>query len=221
MRSFIKTAPLLSLLCAAVFTACSSQPAPATTQPADTQPDASQASDVQTSETTSAATAQTAEIKPEFAHLRTDIIGLWVVEGGPEEVDTPMFGMSYAFIEFTSDNKVVNHYGYTDADGHKNDGSIESGTYRIDDDMLVYEKDNVGTYIKIDGNIMTTTNNSGSRNYVKLTKEQATDFGIYYTDEKLAAEQKEYVDAQNAEADAEVSAAAEDTEGSEETEAAE
>lgn len=207
MRSFKKTAPLLSLLCAAVFTACSSA-APVDTQTSDTQP-----ADVQTSETTSAATAQTAEIKPEFAHLRTDIIGLWVVEGGPEEVNTPMFGMSYAFIEFTSDNKVVNHYGYTDADGHKNDGCVESGTYRIDDDMLVYEKDNVGTYIKIDGNIMTTTNNSGSRNYVKLTKEQATDFGIYYSDEKLAAEQKEYVDAQNADADAE--AAAEETEAAE------
>lgn len=215
MRSFIKSAPLLALICAAVFTACTSPGAPATTQPAVTQPADTQASDAQTSETTSATTAGTAEVKPEFAHLRTDIVGLWVIEGGPVEVDTPMFGMSYAFIEFTSDNKVVNHYGYTDADGHKNDGSIESGTYRIDDDMLVYEKDNVGTYIKIDGNVMTTTNNSGSRNYVKLTKEQATDFGIYYADEKLAAEQKEYVDSKNAEADAEVSADAEETEASE------
>ncbi|MCR5166277.1 MAG: hypothetical protein K6C13_03540 [Oscillospiraceae bacterium] len=216
MRSFIKSAPLLALVCAAVFTACSSQPAPVDTQPADTQ-----SADAQTTEVSTETTKETAETKPEFAHLSTDIIGLWVVQGGPVEVDTPMFGMSYAFIEFTSDNKIVNHYGYTDSDGNKNDGCVESGTYRIDDDMLVYEKDNVGTYITIDGNIMTTTNNSGSRNYVKLTKEQATDFGIYYTDEKLAAEQKEYVDAQNAEADAEVSAAAEDTEGSEETEAAE
>lgn len=214
MRSFKKTAPLLSLLCAAVFTACSSA-APVDTQTSDTQPADTQSADAQTTEVSTETTKETAETKPEFAHLSTDIIGLWVVEGGPEEVNTPMFGMSYAFIEFTSDNKVVNHYGYTDADGHKNDGCVESGTYRIDDDMLVYEKDNVGTYIKIDGNIMTTTNNSGSRNYVKLTKEQATDFGIYYSDEKLAAEQKEYVDAQNAEADAEVSAAAEETEAAE------
>ncbi|MBQ8569187.1 MAG: hypothetical protein IJ446_08215 [Oscillospiraceae bacterium] len=143
----------------------------------------------------------------EYEYLKTDVIGMWVDESGPVTVNSPIFGESLAFYEFTSDNKIYYHYMYLDEQGLYNDGCSDAGTYRIDGNMLVYEKQNAGAYIDIADEVMTMTNNNGSKKYEKITVEEATSYNVYYNDPVLDEQQQALIAERNEKAAQETSAA--------------
>lgn len=134
---------------------------------------------------------------PDYEYLKTDIIGMWIDENGPATVDSPIFGESMVFYEFTSDNNIYYHYMYIDEQGFSNDGCSNTGTYRIDGNMLVYEKQNAGAYIDIADDVMTMTNNNGSTKYEKITVEEAAAYKINYKDPVLQEQREAYISGQS------------------------
>ncbi len=125
----------------------------------------------------------------ETQNLEADIVGMWIDEDGPETVDNQYFGNSLIFYEFTSDKTIYYHFVYLDDNGNAMDGSIESGTYRIDDNMLVYESDNSGAVIDITDGTMTLTNNSGASKFTKLSVAEVAGYSVYYFDTDLRTEE--------------------------------
>lgn len=140
--------------------------------------------------------------KAEYERLKTEIVGMWMDEGGPAvDTDNP-FGKSLRFYEFTSTGEVFYHYVFINEDaGLPSDGAMQTSTYYMDENMLVNvsgseEEGNLqktGALIEINGNTMTMSNNSGSTNYTKLSLEDATGYYVYYKDEALYEKQQELI----------------------------
>ena len=170
--------------------------------------------------------AETETQTAEQESTESKIVGMWIDEGGPVMGNSPVFGDNFQFYEFTSDHKVVYHHLFKDQKGVIGEGASEAGTYRIDEkdgkELLIYEDQNAGAYITIADNVLTMTNDNGETRYTKLTLEETTAYRVYYTDEKLAAEQEEYLADLYAKEDAEKAAAEEssDENSAEETEPA-
>lgn len=128
----------------------------------------------------------------EYEHLKTDIVGMWMNEGGPNTTENSPVGKALQFFEFTSDGKVYHHYIYMHEEGIPAEMTSGGSPYRIDGNMFVNEDDNTGALITIEGNTMTMSNNSGANVYTKLSVEDATGYYLYYNDENLLAEQQEF-----------------------------
>lgn len=128
----------------------------------------------------------------ENERLKTDIVGMWMNEGGPDTEENTPVGKALRFFEFTSDGQVYYHYIYIHEEGMPADFISGGEPYRIDGNMFVNENDNTGALITIEGNTMTMSNNSGANVYTKLSVEDTTGYYLYYNDEKLLAEQEEF-----------------------------
>lgn len=125
----------------------------------------------------------------EYDYLKTEIVGIWMEEGGSVLTEDQIFGYSYPFFEFTSNNEVYNHYVILDDNNKFADASSKSGTYRLDGNLLVYVEDNVGAYIDIKDGVMTMTTDSGEKKYERLTVSQVIEGSLYYKDEELRKQQ--------------------------------
>ncbi len=138
--------------------------------------------------------------KAEYERLKTEIVGMWMNEGGPVvDTDGP-FGKSLRFFEFTSTGEVYHHFVYMN-EGIPSDGAIQTSTYYLDENMLVNvagseedgDLEKTGALIEINGDIMTMSNNAGSTNYVKLSLEDATGYSVFYKDAVLNEKQQQLI----------------------------
>ncbi|MCI5750976.1 MAG: hypothetical protein MR038_00625 [Oscillospiraceae bacterium] len=138
----------------------------------------------------------------EYDYLKTEIVGMWMDEGGPVvDTDNP-FGKSLRFYEFTSTGEVYHHFVFMNTEmGVPSDGAMQTSTYYFDGNMLVNvagseengDLEKTGALIEINGNTMTMSNNSGSTNYTKLSVEDATGYCVSYKDEALYEKQQELI----------------------------
>ena len=157
----------------------------------------------------------------EYDYLKTEIVGLWMDEGGPVVDTNNPFGKSLRFYEFTSTGEVYHHFVFMNSEmGVPSDGAMQTSTYYFDGNMLVNvagseengDLEKTGALIEINGNTMIMSNNSGSTNYTKLSVEDATGYCVTYKDEALYEKQQELIDNVN-----EAAAEGTETEASEET----
>ncbi|MGN0692594.1 MAG: hypothetical protein ACI4K7_09635, partial [Oscillospiraceae bacterium] len=74
--------------------------------------------------------------KAEYERLKTEIVGVWMNEGGPVVDTNNFFGKSLKFYEFTSTGEVFYHYVYMNGD-IPSDGTMQTATYYLDENMLV------------------------------------------------------------------------------------
>lgn len=135
--------------------------------------------------------SDTEEQNSEYDYLKTEIVGIWMQEGGTVLTEDPIFGYAYPFFEFTSNNEVYNHYIILDENNDFADAASKSGTYRLDGNLLVYIEDNVGAYIDIKDGVMTMTTDSGESRYERLSVAQALEGSLYYKDEELLKQENE------------------------------
>lgn len=166
----------------------------------------------------------------QYEHLKTDIVGIWMNEGGPVVDTDNMFGDSLRFYEFTSDGDMYYHFVFMDEGmGVPGDSAMKTSTYYFDGNMLVNvagsEEDGTiektGAIVEINGDTMTMSNNSGAQNYTKLSIEDATGYYLSYKDTALYEKQQALIDGTAAETDegSETEAAADEA-SSESTETA-
>lgn len=142
----------------------------------------------------------------EYDYLKTEIVGVWMDEGGPAVDTNDIFGKSLRFYEFTSSGEVYYHFIFMNSDaGIPSDGTVKTSTYYFDGNMLVNvagseengDLQKTGAIIEINGNTMTMSNNSGSTNYTKLSVEDATGYSISYKDAALFEKQQELLNIEN------------------------
>ena len=162
--------------------------------------------------------SDTEEDNSQYDYLKDEIVGIWMQEGGTVLTEDPIFGYSYPFFEFTSNNEVYNHYVILDENKDFADAASKSGTYRIDGNLLVYIEDNVGAYIDIKDGVMTMTTDSGESKYERLSVAQALEGSLYYKDEELLKQENELQAELDKEAYESASQAAETEESAAETE---
>lgn len=126
----------------------------------------------------------------EYDYLKDEIVGVWMDEGGPSvDSDSPI-GKSLVFYEFTTDGLIYYHYINSSLqEGTISDGTIEGGKYHIEDNMFVFDEDDTGAIISIDGDTLTMSNNSGDTKYTRVSMADAVGYSIYCKDPVLLREQ--------------------------------
>lgn len=128
--------------------------------------------------------------KNEYEHLKTDIVGMWTDEGGPSVEDNPIFGKSLVFYEFTSDNKIYYHYvNNTLQPGMISDATQEGGSYHFEDNIFVFDADNTGALVTIEGDTLIMSNNSDETRYTRVSVADAAGYSLVYKDTGLLREQ--------------------------------
>lgn len=166
----------------------------------------------------------------EYDYLKDEIVGVWMDEGGPAVDTDNQFGKSLLFYEFTSDGMIYYHYiNTTMNEGTTTDATVEGGNYHLKDNMFIFDEDNTGAIITIDGDTLTMSNNSGDVKYTRVSMADTVGYSIYCKDEGLLREQnvilygEEYVSQSESESISESEAAltASETEENAETSSAE
>ncbi len=128
--------------------------------------------------------------KNEYEHLKTDIVGMWMEEGGPSVEDNQIFGKSLVFYEFTSDNMIYYHYvNNTLQEGTISDAAQEGGPYHLEDNIFVFDADNTGALITIEGDTLIMSNNSEETRYTRVSVADAAGYSLVYKDTALLREQ--------------------------------
>ncbi len=121
------------------------------------------------------------EDKTKYLHLKTDIVGAWCDEAGPEEVETDM-GTAHMFYEFTEDGQVIYYTAY-------DFGAIYyDGTYTIDGN--IFDSEGKKCRINVENDILTMTNNGGSSRYRRVGAAELLEYSVYAHGEALYAEQE-------------------------------
>ncbi len=126
----------------------------------------------------------------EYEHLKTDIVGMWMDEGGPSVEDNQIFGKSLVFYEFTSDNKIYYHYvNNTLQPGTISDAAQEGGLYHFEDNIFVFDANNTGALVTIEGDTLIMSNNTEETRYTRVSVADAAGYSLVYKDTGLLREQ--------------------------------
>lgn len=131
----------------------------------------------------------------QYDQLRTDIVGMWCDEAGPEYVqngDSPYYKM----YEFDENGMLYYH-------NPSRYGSVYyESTYTLDKDLLtVYELHDDGTSgqgssckVSVRDDILTMSTNGGDSRYRRMTMEEICNFAVVAKGTALGMEQVEYTD---------------------------
>ena len=160
----------------------------------------------------------------QYDHLKTDILGIWCGEEGPDfEEYIGEDGLDYSryfAYEFTPDGQLVYHYTYVYLGGT----SQTNVNYSISDNLLDVE--GAKCRIDIQDGILSMTSNEGTNRYRKMTVDELVEYVVDPINPEIAAQKEERVAELMAEYEAtatEEGSSESETEGaaSEETQAAE
>ena len=133
-----------------------------------------------------AMTALTACGDDEYASYSEDKVGIWSAAEGIE-IYYSESDYAYRFYEFTSDGKLYYH-SLSESMGDIVSSAVE---FTINENYFIVNGSRA--LISIDGDNMTMTNSSGDQNYVRISMEEATAYGVYYVDSELYNEQANYM----------------------------
>ncbi|MDE7293494.1 MAG: hypothetical protein K2N72_03620 [Oscillospiraceae bacterium] len=127
------------------------------------------------------------EDKTKYLHLKTDIVGAWCDEAGPEEVETDR-GTAHRFYEFTEDGQVIYYTAY-------DFGAIYTeGTYTIDGN--VFDSEGSKCRINVENDILTMTYDAGSSRYRRVGAAELLEYSVYAHGTALYTEQEPLIMAQ-------------------------
>lgn len=122
------------------------------------------------------------EDKSKYEHLKTDIVGAWCDETGPEVVET-QGGTATRFYEFTETGSVIYYFAY---DGM---GAVYTeGEYSIDGNL--FSSDGAMCRINVEDNILTMTTDTGTSRYRRVGAAELLEYDVYAHGEALYAEQE-------------------------------
>ena len=128
------------------------------------------------------------EDKTKYLHLKTDIVGAWCDETGPEVVET-QGGTAHRFYEFTENGAVIYYYAYEDL------GAVYTeGSYTIDGNIL--DSEGSKCRINVENDILTMTYNEGSSRYRRVGAAELLEYSVYAQGTALYAEQEPLILAQ-------------------------
>lgn len=117
-----------------------------------------------------------------YDYLKTDIVGAWCDEDGPELTENEILGQVYRIYEFTEDGTVCYYYVAEDENAYRQDSQ-----YEIDGNLFSSE----GAMCRIDvkDNILTMTTDNGSSRYRRMDAAELLDYNILAQGAKLTEEQ--------------------------------
>lgn len=128
------------------------------------------------------------EDKSKYDHLKTDIVGAWCDETGPEVVET-QGGTATRFYEFTESGQVYYYFAYEDI------GAVyTSGDYSLDGNL--FSSDGAMCRINVENDILTMTTDTGTSRYRRVNAAELLDYNVYAHGEALYAEQEPLIMAQ-------------------------
>ena len=124
--------------------------------------------------------------KTDYSYIQPALVGIWMIEGGPEYFMNENVGMScLKFYEFTSDSKLFIHYVYGTGD------VTDDGTaYEIKDNYFIV--DGARCLIDVQGDTMIMTNDSGEQRYSRISMEDTLKYFLSYNDAGLSEEQNKF-----------------------------
>lgn len=122
------------------------------------------------------------EDKTKYLHLKTDIVGAWCDEAGPEVVETEG-GTAHRFYEFTEGGAIIHYYAYEDI------GAVYTeSTYTIDGN--IFDSEGSKCRINVENDILTMTHDGGSSRYRRVGAAELLEYSVYAHGEALFAEQE-------------------------------
>ncbi|MDE6592223.1 MAG: hypothetical protein K2K57_04065 [Oscillospiraceae bacterium] len=122
------------------------------------------------------------EDKTKYLHLKTDIVGAWCDEAGPEEVETQA-GTAHRFYEFTEDGAVFYYFAYDDIGA-----AYTESSYTIDGN--IFDSEGSKCRINVENDILTMTFNEGSSRYRRVGAAELLEYSVYAQGKALFAEQE-------------------------------
>lgn len=131
------------------------------------------------------------EDKSKYDYLKTDIVGAWCDETGPEVVETNM-GSAARFYEFTNDGSMYHYYAYADM------GAIYY-EYEYSIDGNLFSSDGAMCRINVEDNILTMTTDAGTSRYRRVGAAELLEYDVYAHGEALYAEQEPMIMSEMAE----------------------
>ncbi|MCM1577630.1 MAG: hypothetical protein NC078_02370 [Ruminococcus sp.] len=122
------------------------------------------------------------EDKSKYDYLKTDIVGAWCDETGPEVVETEG-GTARRIYEFTSSGKVYYYFCYEDM------GAVYiDGDYTIDGN--IFDSDGSKCRINVENDILTMTYDGGSSRYRRMDAAELLEYSVYAQEPDLYAQQE-------------------------------
>ena len=122
------------------------------------------------------------EDKSKYDHLKTDIVGAWCDEAGPEAVETEG-GTALKFYEFTEAGQVYYYYAYEDM------GAVYfNSEYFLDGNL--FNSEGSMCRINVEDDILTMTYDAGTSRYRRVSAAELLEYDVYAHGEVLYAEQE-------------------------------